>query len=214
VESSHGVRRRVRAVIPSTSVCALLLVEGDSDAGAVRALADRIGCDLEALHIHVKPAHGVTNFPRLLEEFRHQHPGAKIFGMYDVADEQQVRRALDRVSIPIQADDSLESLGFFACVADLEDELVRALGTEVVEHVLEAQGELRSFRRFQAMPQHRAEPVHHQLRRFLGTRATRKVRSARYLVEALDLARMPRPLAELAAKCLRLGASRTGHDTM
>ena len=67
---------------------------------------------------------------------------------------------------------------------------------------LEAQAELISFRRFQAMPQHRRAPVHHQLRRFLGTRATRKIRSAQRLVEALDLARLPHPLVQLAARLL------------
>ena len=122
--------------------------------------------------------------------------------MYDVADERHVRRALANAAIPIAAHESLESFGFFACVADLEDELIRALGAEAVERVLEAQAELNSFRRFQAMPQHRRAPVHHQLRRFLGTRATRKIRSAQRLVEALDVARLPHPLVQLAARLL------------
>jgi hypothetical protein len=68
--------------------------------------------------------------------------------------------------------------------------------------VLDAQGELTSFRRFQAMPQHRHSTVHRQLHRFLGTRATRKIRCARLLVEGLDPARLPGPLAGLAAKLL------------
>jgi hypothetical protein len=49
--------------------------------------------------------------------------------------------------------------GFFACVDDLEDELIRALGTEAVERVLDVHGELASFRRMEAMPQHRGSPV-------------------------------------------------------
>src|SRR4030095_13835012 len=94
----------------------------------------------------------------------------------------------------------LDSFGFFACDADLEDELIRALGVDAVERVLDAQSELISFRRFQAMPQHRSTPVHQQLRRFLGTRATRKIRTAQRLVEALGLGRLPRPLVQLAAR--------------
>lgn len=191
----------------ATTVRTLVLVEGDSDAGAVRALADLIGCDLDSLHIQIRSAHGVTNFPQLLAEFVRTNPRTKFCGMYDVADEQHVRRALAHVSVPIAADEPLESFGFFACVADLEDELLRALGAEAVERVLEAQGELYSFRRFQAMPQHRRKPVHHQLRRFLGTRATRKIRSAQHLVEALDLARLPRPLAKLAARLLEVAST-------
>jgi hypothetical protein len=174
----------------------LVLVEGDSDAGAVRALADLIGCDLDAHQIEVKSAHGVTNFPPLLAAFLRACPGATVFGMYDVAEERYVRRALAHASVPIAADESLESFGFYECVVDLEDELIRALGTEAVERVIA------SLRRFQAMPQQRDRPAHHQLRRFLGTRATRKIRSARRLVEALDVARLPRPLANLAARLL------------
>lgn len=68
---------------------------------------------------------------------------------------------------------------------------------------LEAQAELKSFRRFQAMPHQRGEPVHQQLRRFLGTRAKRKVRCAKRLVESLDPARLPHPLVQLAGRLPR-----------
>ena len=127
--------------------------------------------------------------------------------MYDVAEQRHVRRALTNAAIPITAHDSLESFGFFACVADLEEELIRALGVEAVERVLETQGELASFRRFQAMPHHRLRPVDQQLRRFLGTRATRKVRSARRLVERLDIDRLPRPLVQLATRMLEVAST-------
>jgi len=186
----------------ATTIRALVLVEGDSDAAAVRALADRLGVDLDLHRVEVCSAGGVTNFSRVLADFVRTHPGVDFCGMYDVADERHVRRALANAAVAGAADESLEGFGFFACVADLEDELIRALGTSAVERVLDAQAELASFRRFQAMPQHRHAPVQHQLRRFLGTRATRKIRSARRLVEALDLARLPHPLARLAARLL------------
>ena len=196
----------------STTVRTLVLVEGDSDAAALRALAGLLGCDLDSHQIHILSAHGVTNFSRLLVEFLCTHPGARVCGLYDTADEQHVRRALAYAAIPIAAEECLESYGFFACVTDLEDELIRALGVEAVERVLEAQGELTSFRRFQAMPQHRRTPVHHQLRRFLGTRATRKIRSAQRLVEALDRGRLPRPLVQLMSKLLEVPAPLAGHN--
>ena len=184
----------------TTSVQMLVLVEGDSDAGAVRAVATLLGCDLDLHRIQILSADGVTNFSQLLVDFVRKHPGAELCGMYDDADERHVRNALTRSAVAAASHDSLESLGFFACVADLEDELIRALGSQGVERVLEAQGEITSFRRFQAMPQHRRTPVHQQLRRFLGTRATRKIRTARRLVEALGLGRLPRPLVQLAAR--------------
>lgn len=196
-------------VATATTIPTLVLVEGDSDAAAVRALAGLVGCDLDSRHIQIGSAGGVTNFTRVLADFVRAHPSAEFCGMYDVADERHVRRALANAAIPIAAHESLESFGFFACVADLEDELIRALGPHKVERVIEAQGEINSFRRFQAMPQHRQTPVEQQLRRFLGTKATRKIRCAQYLVEALDLARLPRPLVLLAAKlgwCTRIKA--------
>jgi len=185
-----------------TPIRTLVLVEGDSDAAAVRALAGLIGCDLGLHRIEIRSAAGVTNFSRELVDFVRTHAGADFCGMYDVSDARHVRRALTDAGVLVAADESLESFGFFACVADLEDELIRALGAEAVERVIEAQAELKSFRRFQAMPQHQGTPLHQQLRRFLGTRATRKIRLAQRLVEALAPAGLPPPLARLSVRLL------------
>jgi hypothetical protein len=101
------------------------------------------------------------------------------------------QRALEELAEDIAG---MERLGFYICVADLEDELIRALGVTSVERVVDAQGELRSFRTFQKQPAWHGRPPAEQLRRFMGSGGTRKIRYARLLVEALDLADMPRPL--------------------
>lgn len=88
---------------------------------------------------------------------------------------------------------------FYVCEADLEDELIRALGADSVQQVVEEQGELRSFRTFQKQPAQRERTVEQQLRRFLGTHSGRKAQYARALVEHLDPARVPRPLELLLA---------------
>jgi hypothetical protein len=67
-----------------------------------------------------------------------------------------------------------------------------------VEQVVEAQGELGSFRTFQRQPAWRARSSQ-QLRRFIGTHSGRKVRYARLLVDALDLRSVPRPLDRVLA---------------
>jgi hypothetical protein len=85
----------------------------------------------------------------------------------------------------------MEELGFFVCVADLEDELVRSVGVAGVEQVIAAEGELGSFRTFQKQPAKRALPYEEQLWRFMWNR---KARYAPLLVHALDLGRVPRPL--------------------
>jgi hypothetical protein len=88
----------------------------------------------------------------------------------------------------------METLGFYACVADLEDELIRALGVDAVEAVIAAKDELHSFRALQKQPAWRGRSRESQLRRFLGSGARRKWQYASLLVDALDLDNMPRPL--------------------
>ncbi len=88
----------------------------------------------------------------------------------------------------------MEGLGFYVCVADLEDELIRALGADAVEQVVDAQGDLGSFRTLQKQPEWRGRATEEQLRRFMGSGGRRKIRYGRLLVEALDLRQVPRPL--------------------
>lgn len=97
----------------------------------------------------------------------------------------------------------IESLGFFACEADLEDELIRAIGTEGVEEVIESQGELGMFRTFQRQPAWRGPPAVDQLRRFIGTHSGRKAEMATAMVAALELDRVPEPLDRILAAALR-----------
>ena len=147
--------------MPEGGIRTLVLVEGASDAAAVGALATRLGLemglDTTLHHIQISSAGGITNFSQVLAGFARAHPSARLCGLYDTAvgGERHVRRALTAAATRIAAHQSPESAGFFACVADLEDELIGALGTQAVERVLEEQGELHSFRRFQAMPEHR-----------------------------------------------------------
>jgi hypothetical protein len=90
----------------------------------------------------------------------------------------------------------MEELGFYVCVADLEDELVRALGSAAVLRIVEAEGELGPFRTFQKQPAKRELRLEEQLWRFMWNR---KIRYAPLLVEALDLGSVPRPLDGLLA---------------
>ena len=93
----------------------------------------------------------------------------------------------------------MERLGFFVCVADLEDELIRALGAAAVEDILRRNGDLHRFRTLQQMPAWRGRAVEEQLRRFMGSGGRRKIRYARIFVDALDLDSVPRPLDRVLA---------------
>jgi hypothetical protein len=93
----------------------------------------------------------------------------------------------------------MEALGFYVCVADLEDELIRALGAASVEQVVDTHGDLGSFRTLQKQPAWQGRSVEEQLRRFMGSGGSRKIEYARWLVDALDLAHVPRPLDRVLA---------------
>src|SRR5256885_1947249 len=99
---------------------------------------------------------------------------------------------------PTAAD--LEAAGFYRCDADLEAELIRAVGTDMVLTVIAAQGELGSFHTLQHQPAQRGRLVEAQLHRFMGSKGGRKIRYARLLVEALDLSSVPRPLDAVLAR--------------
>jgi hypothetical protein len=60
--------------------------------------------------------------------------------------------------------------------------------------VINAQGELESFRRFQDQPAQRGRSLNAQLHRFMGTRARRKIRYGALLTREVDLSFVPRGL--------------------
>lgn len=180
----------------------VVLVEGISDRGAVEALARRRGRDLSADGIEIVAMGGAKNIAAFLERFGPDGLGFRVAGLCDEGEEGDFRRGLERAGFgPVPTREDLERLGFFVCVADLEDELIRALGAAAVEAVIEARGEMGPLETFRKQPQWRDRPPEEQLRRFFGTHSGRKIGSAPALVEALDPRRVPAPLERLLA-CL------------
>lgn len=173
------------------SVRAAVLLEGPSDCAAVNALAAGRGRDLAAEGVCVLPMGGamsVGRFARLLGP-----PGLdlRLTGLCDEAERPYYTRALERPGAARE--------GIFVCAADLEDELIRALGVRRVEELFQAEGDLRAFRTFLHQPAQRGRPPQQQVRRFLGTKKGRKIHYGRVLVEALDPDRVPAPLDGLLA---------------
>jgi hypothetical protein len=194
------VAAAAHGLTPGVDPQTVVLVEGVSDQAALQALAARRGRDLAAEGIAVVPMGGATNIRRFLELFGPRGLNLGLAGLCDAGEEGDFRRGLERAGLGSnlrRAD--MEALGFHVCVADLEDELIRCLGAAGVEQVVEAQGELGSFRTFQQQPAWRARRGPEQLRRFIGTHSGRKIRYARLLVDALDLERVPRPLDRVLA---------------
>jgi len=177
-------------------VSSVVLVEGVSDQHALESLARRRGRDLRAEGISVVALGGATNVDRVLEQLAPRGSGLRVAGLCDAGEEARFRGALERARA---GHDGVEALGVFVCDADLEDELIRALGNARVEAAVEAEGELGAFRTFQRQPAQRVRATDQQLRRFMGTRGGRKIRYARLLVEALDLMSVPEPLEGVLA---------------
>ncbi|MGC5020124.1 TOPRIM nucleotidyl transferase/hydrolase domain-containing protein [Micromonospora sp. DT47] len=176
----------------------IVLVEGTSDRHAVETLARRRDRSLEAEGVRVVPMGGATNVGHFLRRFGPGGLDVRISGLCDAAEEGWFRRALGDAGLGgTLSRGEMAARGFHVCVADLEDELIRCLGTDRVERVAESQGELASFRLFQRQPAQRGRGLPDQLHRFIGTRSGRKHRYAGLLVDALDPDRVPEPLDRL-----------------
>ncbi len=186
---------RSRALEDLAESRAVVLVEGISDQIALETIAARHGRALDTDGVTVLPAGGAHEIVKLSIELG---PNVPIGGLCDAAEEPLIKKGLaDSGRGESGSSEELETLGFFVCRRDLEDELIRAAGIENALAVLESQGDLRSFQRLQLQPAWRERPVSAQLRRFLGSGARRKLRYARLLAGSIDLDRSPRPIEAL-----------------
>jgi OLD-like protein len=170
------------ARLPDAAPRAVVVVEGESDAAAVRAAARVLGRDLLAEGVEVVSLGGVTGVRRYLAGTTLD--GARVAGLCDERESADFARALD----------VLGDHAVFVCRADLEDELIRAVGMGAIERLLAAQGDLTAFRTLQGQPAHLGSAAERQLHRFLGAGSGRKIRYGRLLVEALEPEALPEPL--------------------
>jgi hypothetical protein len=154
----------------------VVLVEGITDRIALEAVAAKLGLDLADEGIEIVPIGGAQAIRRAAAEYE----GERVVGLCDAGEERWFRRVLGDAA--------------YVCTADLEDELIRALGPAGVEEVVAAQGELETFRNFQNQPAWRGRPVEAQLRRWLQN-GGRYLRYPPLLVEALEPEWIPQPLA-------------------
>jgi Overcoming lysogenization defect protein-like, TOPRIM domain len=150
----------------------VVLVEGISDRLALETLASRRGIDVSI--VDMGGAHAIRRF---LERYA----DTRVVGLCD----ERERNVFARAGVE----------RFEVCVADLEDELIRALGPERVEEALEAH-DRNALRTFRKQPQWRGRPLHDQLRRFLCSSDRRKLRYVPVLTSlAEDEGVVPPPLA-------------------
>lgn len=188
-----------RALAKADNAVAVVLVEGISDQIALETAAVGRGRDLDAERVVVVPIGGAHAIGRFLTRLGPLGSRARLAGLCDLREEDIFRRGLVAAQVgSARSRADMERLGFYVCVDDLEDELIRAVGAADVEELFDSQGDLGSFRLLQSQPAWRGRAFEAQSRRFLGSGARRKLRYARLLVEAaVDRDALPRPLDAL-----------------
>jgi hypothetical protein len=185
-------------VTPSRAV---VLVEGNSDRVALLTLAERHGRDLAAEGVEVVAMGGITNTKVFATRYGPRGLGLELAGLYDAPEAFHLRRGLAAAGLTAALEpDGPERLGFYSCTLDLEDELLRALGADAVEDVIEAAGETNSLRLLAGMPAQREWTREAVLRRFFTSQSGRKARYAALLVAALPSDRVPEPLTAVLAR--------------
>ncbi|WP_425842007.1 TOPRIM nucleotidyl transferase/hydrolase domain-containing protein [Streptomyces fractus] len=188
--AAGGPGEPARALAARLRVRGAVLLEGLSDAAAVDTLAERRGRDLASEGVCVLPMGGAMNVGRYARLLGPEGLGLRLTGLCDERERRFYDRALGR------GEDTV-----FVCVADLEDEFIRALGVERVEDLVREAGEWHPWQTFARQPAQQDRSTHRRLRRFLGTKAGRKIRYGRLLTEAAcDAGCMPAPLEGLFAQ--------------
>jgi hypothetical protein len=149
----------------------VIAVEGISDKLVLETLARRLGRSLDDISIvSIGGAQAIRRFVAGLGS------DTDVRGLCDEREAYLFRRVLADV---------------YVCAPDLEGELIRALGVERLLELVDRD----SFGRFQQQLAQRGRPIDAQLHRWLRSSHVRYQRYLPRLLEALDLDRIPEPLA-------------------
>jgi hypothetical protein len=132
-----------RAVAKLSHAASVLLVEGVSDQIAVETVAARQGRSLETEGVLVLPMGGAHGAARFLAQLGPRGAGLRLAGLCDAGEERIFREGLTTAGLGSPSTRAeMERLGFYVCVEDLEDEMIRALGPRRIEHIFSEQGDL------------------------------------------------------------------------
>jgi hypothetical protein len=142
-----ATRAAARALAKVDNAVAVVLVEGISDQIALDTAGVGRGRDLAAERVVIVPMGGAHAIGRFLTRLDPLRTRVRIAGLCDLHEAEIFRRGLVKTNVGSpRTQAGLEELGFYICVDDLEDELIRAVGTAGVEALFDSQGDLGSFR--------------------------------------------------------------------
>ncbi|MEO9325226.1 hypothetical protein ABFT23_17165 [Nocardioides sp. C4-1] len=164
-------------------VVPVVLVEGESDQRALATLAPRLAVPEPTIVV----MHGITN---LRAHLRRVPPGADVRLLHDAGESAYVARVLEQTAVSVTTS---------VCRADLEDEMIRAVGVAGMLAVVDAQDERTSYERMAQQPAQRDRSDHQRLHRWLGARSGHKRTYAGLLAAAVAPDAVPAPLREVLA---------------
>lgn len=173
----------------------VVLLEGVSDIAALTAVAKTRTVDLQ--HVRLVDLAGVTNVRRELSQLHRTSSDVEILGLCDAPETRFVEQALNEIGRTVRDTSDLATYGFFICNADLEEELIRALGTDHTVAVIEQLGLDAKLATLRQQPAWQDRPLAEQLHRFCGVASGRKELLAGALAAALDPDEVPEPLEAL-----------------
>lgn len=166
-----------------------MLVEGITDELALRLAAGRLGVDLSAAGVSIVPTNGAHAWSGFLMRLVAAEPQARFAGLYDAGEEAVISAALRRAG--------LDRAGFFACHADLEDELIRSAGESTLSRLIEREGDAQPWHTFRKQQAWHGRPMDRQFRRFIRSVSERNSRYIRAIVETIDPSSLPEPIRRL-----------------
>ncbi|WP_446663682.1 hypothetical protein [Flexivirga sp. B27] len=173
----------------------VVLLEGVSDIAALTAAAKAHHVDLSG--VELVDLGGVTNVRRETARWHGASGDPEILGLCDAPEVRFVEQALHEIGRPVRDASDLPTYGFFVCHADLEEELIRALGTAQVVAVIEQLGLGAKLATLQQQPAWADRPLDDQLHRFCGVASGRKELLADALTTAMQPWQLPEPLRAL-----------------
>jgi energy-coupling factor transporter ATP-binding protein EcfA2 len=171
-----------------------IFVEGTSDRLVLLALARKQGRNLDAEAVSIVVLHGSGQLKTHLKILGPAGLDVNLGGLCDAHDEEAWRNALEDADIGSDLDrQGAEEIGFFVCDPDLEGQLIAAVGEDVVEELIDAEGETAAWEAFQAQPDSQGEGKADLLRAFIHKRK-RVMRYSPLIVNRLDETDVPAPI--------------------
>jgi hypothetical protein len=172
----------------------VIFVEGFSDFLAVRAFSGTLGADLDASGVSLVSLDGADILKHYLALLGPSGLNLQMRGLCDLDKEAKWIELLTSAGVPVVSRTDLNAAGFQVADADLEEELVRALGEVVTEQVIDTAGLTGRLTSFEGQPANSGLGRQELLAAFVRTQ---KIRLAPPLAAAVPDADIPVPIRAL-----------------